>query len=290
MPTVRVLRGVVLSGTSVLIVLFVALMLGMVSFAVFPVLLRLAAPFVCPEGFGQSAVVHGEEAILYCIDPRGRAVEARFALLVYMAEVAALTGVAAAALALWSRWRAGRRRRVVVGAVLAAVLLAGCTAGTMRADEFDLATSLLGPMYLPGGADALLPVFSRAVGEPPRVLSLAVYRDSAMIHAQSPDDPRVFDSYYWNRGRMRAPTPLDVSSRETEGRLFPLAGVPLQLLPAIVDVALDELGGYGADVTHVSFSLDEPGGPLRITAHVRGLRGGGTVSFDADGSLLRVSR
>jgi hypothetical protein len=264
----------------------------MVATAIFPALLRLAGPVLCPDDTVRSAVVNtrygtsdGEtvvESALYCVDAAGWAIEVNgVAAYAVVAALAALAIGSIVAVRLTARM--GRRR--AVAAVAAGVLLGACSWGTEDPNAFDEATHLLGPLYLEGAAERVAADFAAELGVPVRVRSFVLYPDGATVEAQDRARPDRFDRYLYRGGKVRRPEPIDISDDEIEGTLFGLDDLPLDRIPDMVRAAVAEGGVEGGDVTHM-YASRRAGRPIELTAYVDGLRGRAAVHFDAAGDLL----
>jgi hypothetical protein len=281
-----------LIGLAVAVAAVGAAMLTMVMTAIFPALLRLSAPLLCPDGTVRSAVVNTRygtpdgatavESALYCIDAQGWAIEANgVAAYAVVAGLVALAVVSIVVVRLLVRM--GRRR--AVAAVAASVLLGACSWGTEDANAFDEATHLLGPFYVDGGAERVAADFADAVGAPVRVRSFVLYPDGASIEAQDPSRPERYDRYLHRGGKVRRPEPIDVSGDQIEGTLFGLDDLALDRIPQMVRDAVQESGVEGGDVTHI-YASRRAGQSIEMTAFVDGLRGRAALHFDAAGNLL----
>lgn len=195
-----------------------------------------------------------------------------------------------------------RMLRLLVIAVLTALLAASCSVGVGTPPEDYVAPDGSGANgdgggapadvdLLADGADEAVAELRDAVGtERVKALLLAIYADSVYLEAQNPSDPARVDIFNWNAGEgVTSGGEKDVSGVDLDARLFPLNQVDLGAIPDFVAGAPDRLGIQG-DITS-SVNVQRPAGsPTLITVFVSTPRGqNGAVVADQDGNVVATS-
>lgn len=304
-----------------------ALMLSTAGTALFPGMLKLAAPIVCAPGYRDSAVAivksHPRMGTtvwaprMFCIDrqedwvPVDTAYAMAATFPIFLGAMIMLGGLGV----LLSGGRLARKARTIAGRATSALVLVvavwatGCSWGTVPLSEYEKALersrerhSLLTSPELSGVLQAL----SEKLGSAEiRATSLTIHQRNASFEVQDPKRPENLDRYDFDNGVWKEPRPVRVSGGRAllEQRLFSVgpAGAPaLVMLPQLVRETEAKLAIEGFKVTNVSMSPAPPDaaglsalhGPagVRIRVHGSSPRKSGSVEFDGLGAVVRVFR
>ncbi len=133
-----------------------------------------------------------------------------------------------------------------------------------------------------------------AAGGPAQVIELAVYPDYLFLAYRDPARPENIDRRIWRDGDVGEASPNPIDDRvdaDTEPSLFTLGELDLSVLPRLVGDAVTRYDQQ-VGVTHVIIDRFLPFDQrvlIRVYASpTDGRSGGGYVSYDTAGNLVRV--
>lgn len=145
-----------------------------------------------------------------------------------------------------------------------------------------------------GGAAGAVAEVLAAAGQPSRFIELTVYPTYLFVAYVDPAQPANIDERQWRDGVVGEAKPNPIDDRvdaETEPELFTLEGVDLGIVPQLVADAATRYG-MPVEITHIIVDRFLPFDErvlFRVYASPSdGRSGGGYVSYDTAGNLVRV--
>lgn len=151
-----------------------------------------------------------------------------------------------------------------------------------------------GPSLFAGGAPGAVADVIAAAGGPSQFAELALYPDYGFVAYRDPAAPDHIDERLWRDGKVDDARPNPIDDRvdaSSEPKLFTLDEVDLAKVPELVADALTRYD-VPVEVTHVIIDRFLPFDDrvlVRVYASpTDGRRGGGYVSYDRAGTLVKV--
>ncbi|MCC6225315.1 MAG: hypothetical protein IT195_02765 [Microthrixaceae bacterium] len=185
------------------------------------------------------------------------------------------------------------RRRVAVAVLLAAVAVAasGCPwDDTASSDDTTTTANANGinPMEEPERVRELI---VEHLGRSPEIRRLSIDDNGFTVQVRDAAKPENLDDYQYHDGEWST-RPVSVSMSEIqqyESVTFYLSDISWDVIPGLVDQALDGLDLEGQEANGVSFDR-LPGERPRVFIGVTGLRGSGRLIANADGTDVDIQR
>lgn len=125
------------------------------------------------------------------------------------------------------------------------------------------------------------------------VLQLAIFPTYLHIQVQDPNEKGHVDEYRWRAGTVEGPTPVKLTGKTDVAtinkRVFNLAEADVGAVAKMVEDAVQRLDLEDGKVTHVVLERQAPfRNAVQFRVYITGLRNSGSVSYDAQGAMVRV--
>ena len=190
--------------------------------------------------------------------------------------------------------RRGRWAGLALASATALGVGAGCVGTTDRSD-FNREIQVRGgglTAELPSSAVDVVAASLEVDDFEVRTLTVTPLDGTVVLDVRDPAAPENLDRYVVHRGSVRQVEPIRLTSADDlHTQTFPVSGVALDQVEAMVDAALAEFAadGYVTSLT-VYRSADAIAGNIVITLALESPRAAGTALFTGDGDLIEVVR
>jgi hypothetical protein len=190
--------------------------------------------------------------------------------------------------------RGGRRAGLALACAAALGVGAGCVGTTDRSDFNEEIQARGGGLTseLPSSAVAAVAASLGVDDFEVRTLTVTPLDGTVVLDVRDPAVPENLDRYVVHRESVWQVEPIRLSAGDDlDTQTFPVSGVALDQVEAMVDTALAEFaaGGYVSALT-IYRSEDDSADDIVITLALESPRAAGTALFTADGDLIEVVR